>query len=77
MRSGYVHLPGISGMTFRNAGFNGYGWSSRGSDTNGSGNTIPTGYILAFSDSTVYPSLGPVERYSSRPLRCLSTVLDI
>ena len=77
VRSGNVNLPGVSGATFRNAGINGYGWSSRASSTRANGSAIPSAYYLVFGPSDVSPSSGPWERWLGRPLRCLSTVLDM
>ena len=77
VRSGYVNLPGVSGATFRNAGINGYGWSSRASSTRYDGSAIPSAYNLEFNASAVDPSNGPNERWLGFSLRCLSTVLDM
>ena len=71
VRSGNVNLPGVSGATFRNAGINGYGWSSRGSSTRNDGAAIPSGYNLEFNATGVNPSNGPNERWHGFPLRCL------
>ena len=71
VRSGNVNLPGVSGATFRNAGINGYGWSSRASSTRYDGSAIPSAYNLEFNASAVNPSNGPNERWHSFPLRCL------
>lgn len=70
MRSGYVNLPGVSGATLRNAGLDGYGWSSRASSTRSDGAAIPSAYNLNFGPSDVNPSNGPYERWNGRPLRC-------
>ncbi len=77
VRSGYVNLPGVSGATLRNAGIDGYGWSSRASSTRSDGAAIPSAYNLAFGPSDVNPSGGPYERLYGFSLRCLSTVLDM
>ncbi len=76
VRSGYVDLPNTAG-TLRYAGQWGYDWSSRASSTVASGATTPSAYTLHFGPTDVYPSSGPWERWYSRPLRCLSTVLGI
>lgn len=70
VRSGNVNLPGVSGATFRNAGINGYDWSSRASSTRNDGAAIPSAYNLEFNASTVNPSNGPNERWHGFPLRC-------
>lgn len=72
VRSGYINLPGVSGATYRNAGINGYDWSSRGSATRHDGAAIPSGYNLGFNATGVNPSNGPNERWHGFPLRCLS-----
>ncbi len=77
VRSGFINLPGVSGATFRVAGIDGVGWSSRASSTRRDGAAVPSGYHLEFYDSVIYPSGGPYERWHGRSLRCLSTVLDI
>ena len=59
------------------AGANGYGWSSRGSDTRYDGATMSSVYYLNFNAARVSPSAGPDARWFAFPLRCLSTVLDI
>jgi len=74
VRSGYIH-PGDG--TFRVAGIDGDGWSSRGSSTRYDGAAIPSGYVLGFNVSAVYPSGGPLERWHGASLRCLSTVLGM
>ena len=71
VRSGYMNLPGVSGATLRNAGINGYGWSSRASSTRYDGSAIPSGYNLGFDASTVYPSNGPYERWLGFPSAAL------
>ena len=76
VRSGRLNLIVTAGA-FGYAGFHGYWWSSRGSSTRYDGVTIPSAYNLVFYASTVYPSDGPYERYFGRPLRCLSTVLEM
>ena len=77
MRSGGIRLIGVDGATFWRAGWNGYDWSSRGSSTSASGNSVPSVYRLQLNDDGVYPSNGPDHRWYAFPLRCLSTVLDI
>lgn len=67
VRSGNVNLPGVSGATFRNAGINGYDWSSRASSTRNDGAAIPSAYNLEFNASTVNPSNGPNERWHGSP----------
>ncbi len=69
VRSGNLNLPGVSGATFRNAGINGYGWSSRAAAYTSS--TAATAYNLGFNASDVYPSNGPNNRWNGFPLRCL------
>ena len=70
VRSGYVSVPGVNNGTFRYAGVNTEDWSSRGV-------AATTAYNLNFNATGVNPSSGPVNRYSGRSLRCLSTVLNI
>ncbi len=70
VRSGNVD-PTVAAGTFRNAGINGYDWSSRGSSTHANGSAIPSAYNLNFNATTAYPSNGPNERYIGLPLRCL------
>ncbi len=77
VRSGWIHLPGVSGSTFRVAGTNGGEWSSYLASTRSDGTTIPSGYHFGFTTSVVAPSGGPDYRYYGFPLRCLSTVLDM
>ncbi len=67
VRSGNLNLPGVSGATFRNAGINGYGWSSRAAAYTSS--TAATAYNLGFNASDVYPSNGPNNRWNGFPLR--------
>ncbi len=74
VRSGYVNVS-IPALGY--AGIVGYDWSSRASSTNASGATMPSAYILFFGPTGVNPSDGPWERWSGRPLRCLSTVLGM
>ena len=69
MRSGIVLLTSTSG-TFREASEWGTAWSSYTNLVNGA-------YHFSFNPTTVYPSYGPSGRYYARPLRCLSTVLDM
>ena len=76
MRSGHFNLTNTAG-TFRFAGNDGNYWSSRAASTTGGGNNIPSVYYLFFNATTVTPSVGPWQRWYSRSLRCLSTVLDI
>ena len=77
MRSGYIYLPGVSGATFRDAGHGGRDWSSRGSSMHFEGAAVPSGYYLQFDTAGVNTSQGPNNRWTTIPLRCLSTVLDI
>ena len=76
MRSGLVHLS-VSAGTFRDAGVGSLSWSARASSTRYDGAAIPSAYYLGFNATGVYPSHGPWERWYSRPLRCLSTVLGM
>ncbi len=71
VRSGYLNPN--DGKSW-NAGIYGYWWSSRAAAYTSS--TSATAYHLEFHESTVYPS-GEGRRYVGRPLRCLSTVLDM
>ncbi len=70
MRSGIVYLPGRNGGTFVEGGQWGSTWLYQGGLTD-------LAYLFIFSPSIVYLVYGPSARYYTRPLRCLSTVLDI
>ncbi len=74
VRSGYMHLPGNDGFTYRLAGLNADYWSSLASDYTSV--TSATAYRLVFHTS-VERSYGPRSRWHGFPLRCLSTVLDM
>ena len=76
MRSGVIDLT-IADGTLGNTGIYGYNWSSRGSSTHTNGSAIPSAYYLYFGVSDASPSRGLLNRWYSRSLRCLSTVLDI
>ncbi len=69
MRIGVVYLI-VSDGNFIGAGQSGGYWSSYG-------NNATNAYNPGFNASLVYPSHGPWERYYGRPLRCLSTVLEM
>ena len=69
MRSGNIRLPGTIGA-LRVAGQNGYNWSSR------TYTTTTDAYRFSFTTTDVNPS-DSSNCYDGRPLRCLSTVLDM
>ncbi len=76
MRSGFLHLTHSVG-NFVNAGMGAEDWSSRASSTDANGNNVLSAYYLYIPSNVVKPSQGPYAYYLGRPLRCLSTVLDI
>ena len=69
MRSGDVELSVTTGA-FRHAGLWGIYWSSRAE-----ANAVA--FLLDFNATDVHTSRGPASRYAGKPLRCLSTVLDM
>ena len=69
MRSGFVD-PTVAAGTLRLAGVDGHYWSSRAE-----ANAVA--FLLDFNATDVHTSRGPASRYAGKPLRCLSTVLDM
>mgnify|MGYP006981811698 CR=1 FL=1 len=68
MRSGNIYLPGNTGA-LASVGTGGIYWSLRAYTTS------TDAYDLVVSVSVSLPHNSP--RYGGRPLRCLSTVLDM
>ena len=71
MRSGVI---GIDNGRLRISGIDGDYWSLVASSTQGNGTATSSAYYLRFDASGVNPISGPVVRWFSLPLRCLSTV---
>ena len=68
VRSGNVNL---NNGFLRNAGINGYDWSSMAAAFTSS--TSATAYNLNFNASGLNPSNGPNNRWNGFPVRCLAS----
>ena len=69
VRSGNINM---SNGRLRNAGINGYNWSTMASSKHNSGSAVPSAYDLGFDATGVYPSHGPNFRWIGFSLRCLA-----